>query len=63
MGNEIQYSEVFSTWKKEGRIKAIILFTKMILETPSLIIERKILGQGKRLLFYREELVDELKAV
>ena len=60
MKNEIEYSEVFSLWKKEGRIKAIKIFLKMILKTPSLMLERKILGQARRLFTFSEKDVNEL---
>jgi len=60
MENEIEYSKVFRTWKEFGRIKAINAFTKMILKTPSMLFERKILGQARRLFTFKEKNVIEL---
>jgi len=60
MENEIKYGEVFIKWKEEGRIKAIEYFIKMILKTPWLIFEWKIIGQARRLFACKENSVQEL---
>jgi glycosyltransferase involved in cell wall biosynthesis len=58
--NEILYHNIYAKWKIEGRKKAISAFFKMIIETPSLITERKILGQARQLLSFKEKNVREL---
>jgi len=58
--NEIRYIEIFIKWKKRGRFAAIMDFCFMITRCPSLISERKILGQARRLISFREKDVDEL---
>jgi glycosyltransferase involved in cell wall biosynthesis len=62
MKSEIQYSEVFSKWDKEGRLRAIRHFASMILKNPSLVMQRKILGQARRLFTFREKDVVELSS-
>jgi glycosyltransferase involved in cell wall biosynthesis len=59
--NEIRYSEIFTKWKNRGRSLAILDFLFMITTSPSLIFERKILGQARRLVTFRAEDVLELK--
>jgi glycosyltransferase involved in cell wall biosynthesis len=58
--NEIMYHNIFVIWKKKGRWKAIKDFTKMILQNPFLITKRKILGQARRLISFKEKNVIEL---
>jgi glycosyltransferase involved in cell wall biosynthesis len=60
MKSEIRYGEVYSRWHNAGRLRAIEHFVKMILEDPSLIIQRRILGQARRLFTFREKDVVEL---
>jgi len=60
MKSDIRYGEVFSKWDTEGRLRAIGHFAKMIIEDPSLITQRKILGQARRLATFREKDVAEL---
>lgn len=59
--NEIRYSKIFTKWKNRGRSLAILDFLLMIIRSPSLILERKILGQARRLLTFRAQDVLELK--
>lgn len=59
--NDIAYLEIFSCWKRRGRIQAIKLFILRALSHPSFIIDRKVLGQARRLLFFPESAVEELK--
>lgn len=60
MESEIRYSEVFSKWDNEGRFRAIRHFVGMVLKNPSLVMQRKILGQARRLFTCREKDVAEL---
>lgn len=59
--NEIRYSEIFTKWKINGRLEAMLDFFYMIMGCPSLLFERKILGQARRLLTFSAEDVLELK--
>lgn len=61
--NEIKYIEIFSLWKKKSRKYGILYYLKMVLYSPSLLLQRKILGQGRRLFFYKAKNVDELKVI
>jgi len=61
--NEIKYIEIFSLWKKKSRKYGILYYLKMVLYSPSLLLQRKILGQGRRLFFYKTKNVDELKVI
>lgn len=60
MRNEIAYLETFSIWKDQGRKRALLSFLQMILNSPNLLLQRKILGQMRRLLFFRTQNVAEL---
>ena len=61
MRNEIAYLQTFSIWKNKGRQSAILSFLRMILNSPNLFFQRKILGQMRRLLFFRAQNVAELQ--
>jgi len=61
--NEINYIQVFICWKKRGRFSAMNKFLGMILKSPSLLVERKILGLARRLISFRAKDVAELKNV
>jgi len=61
MLNEIAYQQIFSVWKYKGRISALLLFFRMISASPNLFLQRKILGQIRRLLFFKEKNVTELQ--
>jgi len=63
INNEIRYAEVFTTWIKRGRIAAMRKFLSTICRSPSLIFERKILGQARRLISFSAKDVDELKTL
>lgn len=58
--NEIKYIEVFLLWKEKSRKYAILHYFKMVLNSPFLLFQRKILGQGRRLFFFKAKNVDEL---
>lgn len=60
MCNEIAYLQTFSIWKEKGRQHAILSFLQMIMNSPNLLFQRKILGQLRRLLFFRPQNVAEL---
>ena len=61
--NEIRYIETFAKWKSKGRLSALIDYLFMISKSPSLILERKILGQGRRLFAFKSKNVDELRVL
>jgi len=61
--NEIKYIEIFSLWNKKGRKYAILHYIKMIMCSPTLLFQRKILGQGRRLFLFKAKNVAELKMV
>lgn len=61
--NEIKYVEIFSLWKKKGRKRAILFYLKMVMNSPTLLFQRKILGQAKRLFFFKAKNVAELKLI
>lgn len=61
MRNEIAYEQTFSVWRDKGRSEAMLSFLRMILESPPLLFQRKVLGQMRRLLFFRSRDVAELK--
>lgn len=58
---EIEFLEVFTVWKQKGRAAAIKKFINMLLKSPGLISQRKILGQGRRLICFKEKTVLELR--
>jgi hypothetical protein len=61
--NEIGYLTVFIRWKERGRFAGLAAFCKLLTCSPRLVMERKILGQLRRLLFFDERDVAELKNV
>jgi glycosyltransferase involved in cell wall biosynthesis len=61
--NEIGYLTVFSRWKRGGRYAGLAEFCRLLMRSPGLLMERKILGQFRRLLFFNERNVAELKNV
>ena len=60
---EIAYLKVFMTWKARGRPAAMGAYARMVLGSPPVMFQRKIAGQGRRLLFFPAEKVAELKNV
>jgi len=60
MRNEVAYEQIFSIWRDKGRSRAMLSFLRMILESPQLLLQRKILGQMRRLLFFSSRDVAEL---
>lgn len=61
--NEIGYLTVFIRWNQKGRFAGLAAFCKLLTCSPRLVMERKILGQLRRLLFFDERDVAELKNV
>jgi glycosyltransferase involved in cell wall biosynthesis len=61
MLEEIGYLEVFTQWKNKGRTEAMKCFLSLIIRSPKLLMQRKILGQGRRLLLYGAHEVSELR--
>ncbi len=61
MLNEIAYQETFSIWKHKGRLYALLMFFRMIATSPDILFQRKILGQMRRLLFFKKIDVAELQ--
>jgi glycosyltransferase involved in cell wall biosynthesis len=61
MRDEILYLQVFNRWRQRGRLAAGCRFLSMICNSPLLLKERKILGQARRLLLFREKAVAELQ--
>lgn len=57
---EIEYLNVFLSWKSRGRFYAMVKFIHFIARSPSLLFRRKILGMAKRLFFYKTTNVVEL---
>ena len=62
MLNEIGYMETFRIWKANGRMAALRKFLQMLEISPNLLLQRKFLGQIRRLLFFREKNVEELQS-
>jgi len=60
---EIAYLEVFITWKRRGRLAAVGSFLIMAFKFPALMLQRKVIGQGRRLLCFRAKDVIELNNV
>ena len=61
--DEIGYLTVFIRWKQGGRYAGLLEFMRLLMRSPWLLRQRKILGQGRRLLFFREDDVAELRNV
>jgi glycosyltransferase involved in cell wall biosynthesis len=61
--DEIAYLTVFIHWKLGGRKAGLIKFLKVLYARPWLLGQRKILGQFRRLLFFQEQRVAELRNV
>jgi len=61
--DEIGYLNVFSTWKQKGRYAGLAEFFRLLVRSPWLLSQRKILGQFRRLLFFPEHDVAEVKNV
>ncbi len=61
--DEIGYLNVFRQWKHRGRFAGLKEFFKLVINRPWLLEKRKILGQLRRLLSFREENVAELRNV
>lgn len=61
--DEIGYLNVFVCWKQRGRRAGLVEFLKLLLRRPWLSGRRKILGQLRRLLFFQEQDVVELRNV
>ncbi|MBI4633960.1 MAG: glycosyltransferase [Deltaproteobacteria bacterium] len=61
--DEIGYLSVFIRWKQAGRAAGLAEFCRLLLRSPWLVTERKIMGQFRRLLFFREQGVEELRHV
>lgn len=61
MLDEIGYLQVFNRWRHQGRWAAGCRFLSMIFNSPLLLKERKILGQARRLMFFRKKAVAELQ--
>lgn len=57
---EMAYRKVFMIWKEKGRKKASEQFIRMIMRYPTAVGERRVLGQLKRLLLFREKDVQEI---
>ncbi len=61
--DEIGYLSVFIRWKQKGRYAGLAEFFRLLVHSPWLLGQRKILGQFRRLLFFREQNVAELRNV
>ena len=61
--DEIAYLTVFIHWKQRGRKSGLKEFLKVLVTRPWLLGERKFLGQFRRLLFFQEQNVAELRNV
>lgn len=61
--NEINYLNIFIVWKNSGRLAAGRAFLEMIFKTPTLLYSRKILGQLRRILFFRRNSIAEIAKV
>lgn len=58
--NDIEYLRIFQIWRDSGREKALLHFLRWAILNPTFIIDRKVLGQARRLLMFREKDVAEL---
>lgn len=61
--DEIGYLTVFIRWKQKGRYAGLAEFFRLLVSRPWLLMQRKILGQFRRLLFFHERNVLELRNV
>jgi hypothetical protein len=61
--DEIGYLNVFIRWKQKGRFAGLVEFFRLLLRSPWLLSQRKILGQFRRLLLFHEQNVAELRNV
>lgn len=61
--DEIGYLTVFIHWKQKSRPAALAEFLKLLAQRPWLLKQRKVLGQFRRLLFFQEHKVAELRNV
>mgnify|MGYP000967744714 CR=1 FL=1 len=61
--DEIGYLTVFIYWKQKGRPAALGEFFRLLAQRPWLLKQRKVLGQFRRLLFFQERKVAELRNV
>lgn len=59
--NDIAYFHTFTTWRQKGRLAALFKFGKRAIRYPDFLFDRKVLGQARRLLMFREKDVAELK--
>ena len=58
---EIRYVGVFKQWKNKGRFSALMSYLQMIFRYPVSLLDRKILGQFRRIITFRACNVDDLK--
>ena len=61
--NEIGYLSTFICWKRRGRFAAIRWFFVLLMKSPTLIFQRKIMGLARRLAWFKSEDVLELNNV
>jgi len=58
--NDIEFFNIFEVWRKKGRKAAMTQFIKYMLKSPDFLCDRKVLGQARRLLMFKESDVAEL---
>ncbi|MDY6853510.1 MAG: glycosyltransferase family 2 protein [Thermodesulfobacteriota bacterium] len=60
---EIFYIDVFRKWKDKGRLSALLRYFQMIIRYPVSLLDRKILGQFRRIVTFRASNVDDLNKI
>jgi glycosyltransferase involved in cell wall biosynthesis len=59
--NDIEYLRIFRVWRNKGRQAALLRFIRWAALSPTFLKNRKVLGQARRLLMFREKDVAEIK--
>jgi glycosyltransferase involved in cell wall biosynthesis len=60
--NNIEYLKTFIVWRNKGRLAAMVHFLQRIFASPDFLLNRKVLGQARRLLMFKSADVKELNA-
>ena len=60
---DIEYVKILLTWKTKGRIHAIFNYAALLLRSPKLILQRRFLGLGRRILYFSPDRVMEMERI
>ena len=60
IANDISYFKTFEIWRRSGRWPALVFFLRRAMKHPDFVLERKVMGLGRRLFMFPESRVVEL---